>query len=638
MCGIVGVAHRDRTRPVEAAAIRRMCGAIDHRGPDDEGVHVAGPVGIGMRRLSIIDLAGGHQPVFNEDGSVGIVYNGEVYNYRELREGLVARGHVMRTHSDTETIVHLYEELGDRCVERLRGMFAFAIWDARRERLLIARDRFGIKPLYLAEAPWGIAFASELKALHAAGVAGTDLDWEALEAYFRVGYVPAPRTPFRGVSKLEPGHFVTWSPGGSARIERYWDVPTQPARPRRDLEEEVRARIDESVRAHLVADVPVAAFLSGGLDSSAVVSSMAMAGQQVHAFTVRYGGSGAERADESGLARRLADRYGVKLSVIDVEPHVDRLLQPIVESLDEPHADESAVPTWLICEAVAREYKVALVGTGGDELFAGYRRQFALAAAGAWQRLPAGLRRLASAAGHRLPEPRDGGLGIGRLKRFLRSSGDSLATRYLSLQDKLGAIALFREGLPVGHGAGHARRTFDRHGANAPTDGLLRPSLYLDYKTYLPDQLLHLADRISMAHSLELRVPLVDHVLVEALFPIPDRARVGAMRPKALLRRALAPRLPEEHFRAPKRGFVGPTAMWLRNELQPMLVDELAPSRIQRLGYFDPDVVGRLLREHAEHRQNHEGILWSLLCFSVWHRTYLEGGSPSARVPAYAIG
>ncbi len=638
MCGIVGIVHAPGGPAVDPAAVRRMCDAIRHRGPDDEGIHVDGRVGLGMRRLSIIDLAGGHQPVFNEDGTVAIVYNGEIYNYRELREGLIARGHVMRTHSDTETIVHLYEELGERCVEKLRGMFGFAIWDARARRLLIARDRFGIKPMYLARAPWGIGFASELKALHAAGMTGGELDWTGIEALFRVGYIPAPRTPFRAVSKLEPGHILSWREGEEPVISRYWDVPTGPSRTIADVEEEVRAGLDESVKAHLEADVPVAAFLSGGFDSSAVVTSMALAGQRAHAYTVRYRGSGAEQADETPLAKLLADRYGLNLTVVDVEPDVRTIIEPIVRALDEPHADESSVPTWLLCERVASEYKVALVGTGGDELFGGYRRHFALAAAGVWNRLPGPMRRAAGALGERLGEPKDGGLGIARLKRFLRSSGGSLASRYLSLQDKLGTAPLFAPGVREATAAGFARQTFERHGAAAPTDGLIRPALYLDYKTYLPDDLLHLADRVSMAHSLELRVPFVDHELVEKLFGLPDRVRVGLMKPKHLLRNALRPRLPEAHYNAPKRGFVGPTAMWLRNELADVLGDELSASRVRRLGLFDADVVDTLRREHQEHRQNHEGVLWSLLCFSIWHRCYVEGpavapyrpgGSPS---------
>jgi asparagine synthase (glutamine-hydrolysing) len=630
MCGIVGLVYSNASRPASPDTVRGMCDAIAHRGPDDEGVFTAGRVGLGMRRLSIIDLAGGHQPVFNEDRSCAIVFNGEIYNYRELRDWLQSRGHVMQTNSDTETIVHLYEELGDACVERLRGMFAFAIWDARQQRLLLARDRFGIKPLYVASTPDGLAFSSELKALHRSGLTRHELDWVALESVFRVGYIPAPRTPFVGVRKLEPGHVLAWDANGRERVTRYWDVPTTPAHAVPHAEERVLEQLDEAVRAHLVADVPVAAFLSGGLDSSAVVASMALAGNGAHAFTVRYRGSGAGGADESALAEALARRYGVRLTVVDVEPDIRNIFERIVHALDEPHADESSVPTWLLCERVAADYKVALVGTGGDELFAGYRRHFALGLAAAWQRFPGAVRGAATALASHLPESRGGALRVTRLKRFLRSSGASLASRYFSLQDKLGGVALFAPALQEDVATEYALQRFEAHGAAAPTDSLIRPALYLDYKTYLPDDLLHLADRISMAHSLELRVPFVDHSLVESLFPIPDRTRVGAMRPKALLRRALRQRLPDAHFRAPKRGFTGPTAMWLRHELAEMLADELSAERMRRLGYFDPMVVDQLRREHMDRRQNHSGILWALLSFSVWHRSVLENpdGAP----------
>ena len=624
MCGIAGIIHRDPSQPVDPSVLARMLDAIEHRGPDDAGTHLEGPVGLGMRRLSIIDLASGQQPIYDEAGARVIVFNGEIYNYRALRAELAGRGHVFRSASDTETVVHLHEEVGPACVERLRGMFAFALWDSGAQELLLARDRFGIKPLYVTTGEWGIAFASELKALHAAGLVETDLDWEALEGLFRLGYVPAPRSPFRGVRKLEPGHVLVWRSGVEPTTRRYWDVPNTPARTRPDPEGAVLARLDESVKAHLVADVPVAAFLSGGLDSSAVVSSMALGGEDVHAYTVRYRGSGARAADETPLAQALADRYGIRLTIVDVEPDIERIFEPIVRAMDEPHGDESVVPTWLICERVARDYKVALVGTGGDELFAGYPRHLGLAAAGAWQRAPSVARSAISLLARRLPEPRGGGLGITRLKRFLRSSGGSLASRYLSLQNRLESLDLFHPDIRGQVSAGYTAEVFERHGATAPTDGLVRPALYMDYRTYLPEDLLHLADRLSMAHSLELRVPFVDHEMVEDLFPLPDRVRIGLGRPKRLLRRALRPRLPDAHFRAPKRGFVGPTATWLRNELATMLADELAPDRIRRLGFFDADVVDRLRREHVERRQNHEGVLWGLLCFLTWHRAYVE--------------
>ena len=627
MCGIAGIAHRDPRRPVRAQSIREMCAALEPRGPDDEGLHVSGGVGLGMRRLSIIDLAGGQQPIFNEDRSMVIVFNGEIYNYRELRRDLATRGHQLRTQGDTETVLHLYEEEGARCVDRLRGMFAFAIWDGRKEALFLARDRFGVKPLYVITGPWGIAFASELKALLAAGLSDRRLDWEALDAYFQLGYVPAPRTPFDDVKKLEPGNVLTWRRSGGCTTARYWDLPTQTIPAPAEVERRVVEWLDDSVSAHLVSDVPVAAFLSGGLDSSAVVASMATVADTPHAFTARYSGSGAAATDETGLARQLADRYGARLTVVDIRPDVRDLLEPIVRALDEPHADDSAIPTWLLSQAVGSSYKVALTGIGGDELFAGYRRHIGILLGQYYGRLPLAVQRAASALANRLREPDDGALNVDRLKRFLRPGRNGTAERFFSFLSRADAgdrRSLYTERLRetlTGHDAAQHFAQLYRDGGSLAG---LRAGLYLDYKTFLPDDILALSDRLSMAHSLEIRVPLVDHVLVERVFGLPDHVKIGLWRNKRLLKRALRPRLPSDHLRAPKRGFVGPTSAWLRNELRDLLTDELSEARLQRLGYFEPSAVSHLFSEHVSRRRNREGILWALLCFSTWHRLYLE--------------
>ncbi len=632
MCGIVGIVHRDAERPVDPTIIRTMCDAIRHRGPDDDGVLVRGPVGLGMRRLSIIDLAGGRQPMTNEDGSKVIVFNGEIYNYRELRPGLLGRGHVLRTHSDTETIVHLYEELGPRAVGRFRGMFAFAVWDADARSLFLARDRFGIKPLYYVTAPWGLAFASELKALVAAGLTARQLDWDALDAYLQLGYIPAPATPFHDVRKLSPGHWLLWRPSGEILVHQYWDLPRQATAAPAEPERRVLEWLDDSVAAHLISDVPVAAFLSGGLDSSAVVASMALAaesaGEVPQAFTARYHGSGAKEADETGLARLLADRYRVRLNVVDITPDVRDTFEPIVRALDEPHADDSAIPTWTLSQAVAGTHKVALTGIGGDELFAGYRRHLGLVAAERYVRLPVVLRRTAARMAQLVPDSAGRGLTVDRLKRFLRVGNAGTAERYLNLLSRaddavrLPLYAPSLRGTIQGDAAGQQFRRLHRDGPAG--DDPLVAALYFDYRTYLPDDILALSDRLSMAHSLEIRVPLVDHELVERVFPLPSLLKVGRWEHKRLLRRALATRLPPGHFHAPKRGFVGPTAAWLRRELRPLLEDELSANRTRRLGYFDAGALSRLLADHFSRRHNREGILWALLCFSTWHRLYLE--------------
>jgi asparagine synthase (glutamine-hydrolysing) len=615
--------------------VQLMCDAIRHRGPDDEGLHVNGRVGLGMRRLSIIDLAGGHQPIYNEDQTKVVVFNGEIYNYRELRQALTARGHRLETSSDTETIVHLYEDHGPDCVKHLRGMFAFALWDDRKRELVLARDRFGIKPLYVAHDAGQIIFASELKALLCLSSSQFSLDWRALEIYFRLGYIPAPYTPFEGVRKLEPGHVLVWREDGTCRDWRYWDVPAEELAAKIEPAE-VLAWIDESVSAHLVSDVPLAVMLSGGLDSSAVFSSMAVSGVRPHGFTAKYHGSGAVAADESGLAAELVERYGAKLTVVDIEPRVTDLLEPIMHALDEPHADESSIPTWLLSERVASEYKVALAGTGGDELFAGYRRHLGLLASDWYTALPSPIRSAVTSISSRLPEPRSGSLSLHRLKRFARMAPGSTSERYHDLLDKrpdVDAHSFFTPDIGASIAGSpsldHIRAVHERGGSRHG----LKAALYLDYRTYLPDDILHLSDRIAMAHSLEVRVPFVDHVLVEKAFPLADRLKVGRGRPKQLLRRALAPRLPRAHMKARKRGFVGPTATWLRNELRPMLLDELSPARLERLGFFDTKTVAGLVDDHMTRRQNREAVLWALLTFSVWHRAFLESPRPLAARP-----
>lgn len=626
MCGIVGMARRRGAPDVDRDDVARMCSVIRHRGPDDEGIHASPRVGLGMRRLSIIDLAEGHQPIYNEDRTIALVFNGEIYNYRDLRRDLLGRGHDLRTRSDTETIVHLYEDYGVDCVRHLRGMFAFALWDERRGTLLLARDRFGIKPLYVSTDESQIVFASELKALRDLGMLENRLDWRAMEAFFRLGYIPAPYTPFEGVRKLEPGHVLLWTQDGSWVDRPYWDVPYE-----RDEREVTPASvlewIDESVSTHLVSDVPMAVLLSGGLDSSAVYSSAAAAGATPHAFTARYLGSGARGADETHLARALVERYGGQLTIVDIEPRVTDLFEQTAYALDEPHADESAIPTWLLAERVAADYKVVLAGTGGDELFGGYRRHLGLLASNWYTSLPGAARAAVTSMVTAIPEPRGGQLALHRLKRFVRTSPGGVAARYYDMLNKMpevNGLALFapdiRNNIPGSPAAEHMRSVY--RSGNEP-QGLNAP-LYMDYKTYLPDDILHLSDRIAMAHSLEVRVPLVDHVLVQKIFPLSDRLKIGRGKAKQLLRRALAPRLPKEHFAAKKRGFVGPTALWLRHELREMVLDELSPDSIGQLGFFDMELVAQLVDDHMSRRHNRESALWALLSFAVWHRAFVS--------------
>jgi asparagine synthase (glutamine-hydrolysing) len=631
MCGIVGIVYNDRERPVDPAFVRRMCGVIRHRGPDDEGVYVNNAAGLGARRLSIIDLKNGHQPMTSGDGSKAIAFNGEIYNYRSLQRILARYGHSLRTDCDTETVLNACIEFGIAAPTYLRGMFAFAMWNHERRELLLARDRFGMKPLYYGVRPWGIVFASELKVFARCDLTSRRLDPDALDAYLELGYMPAPMTPFADVRKLEPGHILRWREGG-IEFTRYWDLP-RASTTARATPEDVREWLDNSVAAHLVSDVPVAAFLSGGIDSSSVVASAALQQRAPRAFVARYHGSGAVQADETGLARSLAARYGSRLTVVDIRPNIASTFERIVEALDEPHADDSAIPTWTLAEAVGREYKVALTGAGGDELFAGYRRHLGVVYSGWYGRLPRALRQgIANAAG--MLRESENGRGIHRLRRFAESGdGDASATMlaFVSrLRDEERArLYSATKGIVA---PGSAARLFREHLADAGRSDPLRSAQFLDYRTFLPDDILALSDRISMAHGLELRTPFVDHELVGRVFPIASRTKVGFGQLKRLLRSAMRERLPAAHFSAPKRGFVGPTAAWLRRELRPMIEDELSSSRMSRLGYFDPGVVRGLVSDHMTMRRDREGILWALLCFSVWHRVFVESASGNATV------
>jgi asparagine synthase (glutamine-hydrolysing) len=483
--------------------------------------------------------------------------------------------------------------------------------------------------LYVLTAPWGVAFASELKALHASRMTSRALDWEAIDMFLQLGYIPAPASPFQDVRKLEPGHTLVWSPTGETVVRRYWHLPTETTAAPPDTEARVREWVDESVTAHLVSDVPVALFLSGGLDSSAVAASMSLVAEPPHAFTARYHGSGKEAADETGLARALANQYGIDLTIVDIQPEIRDIFEPIVYALDEPHADDSAIPTWLLSERVGASYKVALTGIGGDELFGGYARHLGLPLSEMYHRIPASLRRLASGAAQILPEPRGGTLGVDRVKRFLRSGDGALPDRWLGFMTRLGDAErsdLFVPGLRESITGRGARTRFQSLFDDETCPPGPAAAMYLDYKTYLPDDILALSDRLSMAHSLEIRVPFVDHELAEHVFPLPYHKKIGWWQNKRLLKRAMRSRLPAQHYSAPKRGFVGPTSAWLRNELSEVLHDELSPERQRRLGYFDPAVVTRLVSEHLEGRQNRERILWGLLCFSTWHRLYVENG------------
>jgi asparagine synthase (glutamine-hydrolysing) len=610
MCGICGIVRADGPdRDVLAA----MAAALHHRGPDSGGEVLLDQAGLAARRLAIIDLEGGDQPIANEDGRVVVVQNGEIYNHAELRAELEAAGHRFRTpHSDTEVLVHLYEQHGPRFAERLRGMFAVAVWDADRRRLVLARDRFGIKPLYYRDAG-DFAFASELKALRRLPELSTEVDLDALEAFLAFNAIHGPRTIFREVRKLPPGHVLVRDGDGPATIERYADE--RPATEHRDepweaLAGELRERLRDSVRAHLVADVPVGVLLSGGIDSSALAALAAGEGP-VSTFSIGF----AEKSfSELELARTIARRYGTDHHELVVEPHAAELLPTIAAAFDEPFADSSALPTYLVSELAARHVKVALSGEGGDELFGGYETyvadQIALRTGGAARLLSPVAEALPSGSG-RVPLDY-------KLKRFTRAAHLPPLERHHGWKEIFSADARAQLLRPERRGTLDPLDVYRARWAETEGADTLARLQDVDRAIYLVDDLLVKTDRMSMAHSLELRVPFLDPVVAELALALPPAARVRGFAKKRLLRSAVEPLVGRDIARGRKKGFSIPAAAWLRGELEPFCREVLSADRLRAQGYFEPAAVSRLIDEHVARREDHSRQLWGLMSFSLW--------------------
>jgi asparagine synthase (glutamine-hydrolysing) len=630
MCGIYGL--YDLTgAPVRHAQLSAMGAAILHRGPDDEGTHVDGACGIGMRRLSIIDLDGGHQPLSTSDAMLWAVCNGEIYNFRELRRDLLRRGHVFRTGSDCEVLLHLYREHGDGFVHHLNGMFAFALWDAPRRRLLIGRDRLGIKPLYVAVTPDRVAFASEAKALLALPDVPARPSLAAIDTYLALGYVPAPQSIFEGIEKLPPATLLSIEAGRITRQE-YWQVPAlvDPLRSEREWSDAVRARIEEAVRMQMVSDVPIGAFLSGGIDSSSVVAFMARhSAQPVRTYAIGFSGGAAEQYyNELPYARRIAERFGTEHHEIIVRPDVSALLPGLLWHLDEPIADSAFVTTYLVSQFARREVTVILSGVGGDELFGGYRRYLGNHYQERFRRLPLWLRHTLAATAQHLPSDRHSGLlNASRLARsFLSSAGLPFEARYRAYVEVFSAAE--RQRLLRTAPAIRCDALGAAFAAAAGDDGLNR-MLRADARTQLPDDLLLLTDRMSMAVSLECRVPLLDHELVELAARIPESIKVRRGRLKHVMKDALHDVLPSSILRRRKRGFGTPMGDWLRRDLAPMLRRLLSPETLARRGLFDPEPVARLIAEHDARRTDATDRLLALLNLEIWWRVFLDRARPT---------
>ena len=635
MCGIAGLLNFDSNRKADPRLLQRMCDAIAHRGPDDEGFYVNGQVGLGMRRLSIIDVGGGHQPIFNEDRSLCIVFNGEIYNHREIREELIAKGHTYATQTDTESILHLYEEIGVHCVEKLRGMFAFAIWDERKRSLFLARDRVGIKPLFYRLEGDRLLFASEIKSILQDPAVPRDIDLQALDAYVALSYSMAPRTIFREISQLLPGHFLVWE-DGKVRFERYWDLYYRPNRKAKvdDLAAEFLHLLREAVGQHLISDVPLGAFLSGGIDSTTLVALMSEhMSEPVKTFTIGFGGTVGGFEDERPFARLAADRYGTDHHELEVRPNLEGVIEKIVTGFDEPFADDSSIPTYYISEMTRKHVKVALSGLGGDELMGGYDRYLGFSLSESYARIPRWVRRNLFERIIGLVPDSSGGT-VSQLKRFILPADLPPAQRYFAYRVLLDAerrAALFspdvRREIEGAQVEDECARYFHSPNASEPLDRVM----YQDVKVYLPNDILANTDRMSMAHSLEVRVPFLDHKLMEFCATIPAEWKVRGLQKKFLLRRAVAHLLPGEILQKKKQGFVGPMALWLRHELRDYVRDTLSEASLKAHGYFEPRAVALILDEHFSRRRRHDTLIWALLVFQVWHRLYMRPGTGAAR-------
>ena len=619
MCGICGLVAGERERVPDREAVARMSGRLVHRGPDDDGLFCEGPVALAARRLSIIDLAHGHQPIENEDGSCVVVQNGEIYNYRELKRELEGRGHRFATDCDTEVLVHGYEEWGEGFVERLRGMFAIALWDKRRQRLLLARDRFGIKPLYYRHVDGGLSFASELKAMLEQPGFSREIDPKAVAAYLAFNSIPTPLTIFKEARKLPPGYLLSWE-GGEVALRRYARPGPPPAEEARggsadQLAAELREVLDDSVRAHLVADVPVGVLLSGGVDSGGLAALASRhVGEPLRTFSIGFEEEG---FNELSRARLVAERYGTDHHELVLRPDAVELFPKLVEAFDEPFGDSSALPTYLVSELAVSEVKVALSGEGGDELFGGYYTYVADLLARRVGRLAALARPLAEA----LPSRTDRVGFDYKAKRFARAAALPPLERHHGWKEIFSAQARTDLAGPGAAAWDPLDLYRERYAETAGAEPLARMQ-DVDLGIYLVDDLLVKTDRLSMAHSLELRVPFLDPKVAEFAFSLPTILKVRGTAKKRLLRQALAPLLPREIVHGRKQGFSIPIAAWLRGPLEPFAREVLAPSAITRQGLLDPAAVTPILDRHIAGQEDLSRQIWGLMALTLWFDRY----------------
>lgn len=625
MCGIAGILKLDQSTVAPADVLERMLQSIFHRGPDEDGRLVDGELAMGMRRLSIIDLADGQQPIFDESGRYAVVFNGEIYNYRELRQELLARGHTLKTHSDTEVIVHLYEESGPACLEQLRGMFGIAVWDKRERTLFIARDRMGIKPLYYTLKNETLIFGSEIKALLVHPDVNAALDLRGLSYFLSLKYVPAPGTLFENIHSLPPGHYLM-AKDGHIEIHRYWNISyAKDANPKSEAEylEEATELIREAVKLRLRSDVPFGAFLSGGVDSSLIVALMAeQLDEPVKTFSVGFGDG-----DELPYAKLVADRFGcdhhtLKITAADFIDHAETVLW----HMDQPIADQATVATLMVAKLARQHVKMVLTGEGGDELFAGYARYAGERFSPYTRWLPNWAGQLIRGGSRRLPGMRRGKIAVHALTTS--NEAQRFANWFPMFNDETKRQVLTERMRDYREGAGDI---FAQHLAECDAREPLDRMLYVDSKLWLPDFLLLRGDKLTMANSLEARIPLLDHKLVEFAGRLPTQYKLHKGDRKYLLKRVAERMLPSEIITRKKQGFPIPIERWLRNEARPLMRDMLSQESLQRRGLFNPQYVEQLMQQHESGFADNTTELWGLVSFEIWMRRLVDSAnSPNA--------
>ena len=626
MCGICGIIHRRADRPLVPADLQRMCDVVSHRGPDDEGQAVWPSAGIGMRRLSIIDLSTGAQPIYNEDRSLAVVFNGEIYNHAELREQLLAKGHRFATRSDTEAILHAYEEYGVDCPTKLNGMFAFAIYDPAKRRLFIARDRIGIKPLYYFHDDERLLFASELKSIMQVKDVPRRIDERALDAFLTFEYIPSPLTIFKEIHKLPPGHWLLYE-DGRVTVKPYWSFDYAASDlPAEQLARRLEELLEDAVRIRLMSEVPLGAFLSGGLDSSSVVAMMCRASrEQVKTFSIGFTNS---TYNELPYARTVAQFFGTEHYEEIITPDAAALTEKLLWMLDEPFGDFSVFPTYLVSQMARKHVTVALSGDGGDELLAGYDTYIAQKMARRYQQLPSFLRHGVVEPLVNLLPPTEKKKGlINRAKRFVEGARlpDHLQhVRWMIFLQQAEKALLyspeFSRGLGGHDSYGFIEEYFRRTTSSDPLD----QQEYVDIKTYLVDDILVKVDRMSMAVSLEARVPFLDYRFVEFAATLPSNLRLHGKRTKHILKESLKNVLPLKIIERGKEGFSIPIKTWLKQELKPMMMEALSEKNVREKGYFSPVYVNTLIDEHLRGVENHSHRLWALMVFHLWHDLYMK--------------